>query len=40
MSNEAVLKKFVEFTNLANEKKSFSIWDQVPQLKKTLQHLL
>jgi organic radical activating enzyme len=33
-------KKFVEFTNLANEKKSFSIWDQVPQLKKDLQHLL
>ena len=33
-------KKFVEFTNLANEKKSFSIWDEVPQLKKDLQHLL
>jgi organic radical activating enzyme len=33
-------KKFVEFTNLANEKKSFSNWDQVPQLKKDLEHLL
>lgn len=33
-------KKFIEFTNLANKKKSFSIWDEVPQLKHDLHHLL
>jgi MoaA/NifB/PqqE/SkfB family radical SAM enzyme len=37
--NVELQKTFIEFTNLANDKKSFSIWDEVPQLKKDLEHL-
>lgn len=32
-------KKFIEFTNLANKQKSFSIWDEVPQLAKDLNYV-
>jgi hypothetical protein len=38
--NVELQKRFVEYTNLLNNKKSFSIWDTVPELRRDLQQYL